>query len=71
MQIVIAMLVGLQSFQVGYTDEANHYVHEAEYYQKKTDGFRLEATYYLKKAESYQREATYYTKKGKPQTWHS
>ncbi len=44
--------------------QAERYVKEAEYYQKKADGYRREARYYLKKAEGYEREATYYTKKG-------
>lgn len=44
--------------------EAERLVHEAEYYQKKADGYRREAQYYLKKAEGYQREAAYYTRKG-------
>lgn len=30
-------------------DDADRYVREAEYYQKKADGYRREATYYLKK----------------------
>lgn len=45
--------------------QAERYVKEAEYYQKKADGHRHEAQYYLKKAESYQKEAAYYTRKGK------
>ena len=48
-----------------YADNADRYVREAEYYQKKTDSYRREAKYYLKKAEGYTREAAYYTRKGK------
>lgn len=44
--------------------QAERYVKEAEYYQKKADGYRREARYYLKKAEGYEREAAYYTQKG-------
>ncbi len=44
--------------------QAERYVKEAEYYQKKADGYRREARYYLKKAEGYEREAAYYTGKG-------
>lgn len=36
---------------------------EAEYYQKKADGYRREAAYYEKKAKGYEREAEYYIKK--------
>lgn len=44
--------------------QAERYIKEAEYYQKKADNYRREAQYYLKKAESYEREAAYYTRKG-------
>lgn len=44
--------------------QAERYVKEAEYYQKKVDNYRREAQYNLKKAEGYERETTYYTKKG-------
>ena len=37
---------------------------EAEYYQKKAEGYRREAVYYMKKARNYQDEAAYYAKKG-------
>lgn len=47
------------------SSQAERYVKEAEYYQKKADGYRREAQYYLKKAEDYEREAAYYTRKGK------
>lgn len=46
------------------TRQAKQCTQEAEYYQKKADGYRREAQYYLKKAEGYQREAAYYTRKG-------
>lgn len=46
------------------TRQAKRCTQEAEYYQKKADGYRREAQYYLKKAEGYQREAAYYTQKG-------
>lgn len=45
--------------------QAERYVKEAEYYQKKADNYRREAQYYLKKAEGYEREAAYHTKRGK------
>lgn len=32
-------------------DDADRYVREAEYYQKKAVGYRREASYFLKKAE--------------------
>ena len=35
---------------------------EAEYYQKKADGYRLEAEYYQKKAKGYENEAEYWIK---------
>lgn len=44
--------------------QAERYVKEAEYYQKKADNYRREAQYYLKKAEGYERNASYYTKRG-------
>lgn len=44
--------------------QADRYVKEAEYYQKKADNYRREAQYNLKKAEGYEREEAYYTKKG-------
>lgn len=52
------------SLTCAYADNAEQYVREAEYYQKKSDGYRREAHYYLKKAEGYEREAVYYTRKG-------
>ena len=33
---------------------------EAEYYQKKAEGYRREAVYYMKKARNYQDEAAMY-----------
>ena len=42
---------------------ATDYLAEAEYYQKKADGYRREAEYYQKKAQGYEREAEYYIKK--------
>ena len=62
-RFVIAFIFGILSFQVVYADDADRYVREAEYYQKKADGYRREAAYYLKKAEQYERDAAYYTKK--------
>lgn len=50
------------------SNEADRYVREAEYYQKKAESYRREAQYYLKKAEGYEREAAYYSKKGKADT---
>ncbi len=35
---------------------ATDYLAEAEYYQKKADGYRREAEYYEKKAKGYERE---------------
>lgn len=64
-RFVIAFIFVIRSLQVVYADDADHYIREAEYYQKKADGHRREAAYYLKKAEGYRREAAYYTKKGK------
>lgn len=48
------------------TTDADRWVAEAEYYQKKADGYRREALYHLKKAANYEREASYYSRKGKP-----
>lgn len=48
-RFVIAFIFGILSFQVVYADDADRYVREAEYYQKKADGYRREAAYYLKK----------------------
>ena len=42
---------------------ATNYLAEAEYYQKKADGYRREAAYYEKKAKGYEREAEYYITK--------
>ena len=67
-RFVIAFILGILSFQVVYADDADRYVREAEYYQKKADGYRREAAYYLKMAEQYERDAAYYTKKGKTDT---
>lgn len=67
-RFVIAFILGILSFQAVYADDADRYVREAEYYQKKADGYRREAAYYLKKAEQYERDAAYYTKKGKTDT---
>lgn len=50
-RFVIAFILGILSFQVVYADDADRYVREAGYYQKKADGYRREAAYYLKKAE--------------------
>ena len=36
---------------------ATDYLAEAEYYQKKADGYRREAEYYEKKAKGYERDA--------------
>lgn len=44
--------------------QAERYVKEAEYYQKKADNYHREAQYYLNKAEGYERDAAYHTKKG-------
>ena len=44
-RFVIAFILGILSFQVVYADDANRYVREAEYYQKKADGYRREAAY--------------------------
>lgn len=42
---------------------ATDHLAEAEYYQKKAEGYRREAAYYEQKAKGYEREAEYYIKK--------
>lgn len=42
---------------------ATDYLAEAEYYQKKAEGYRREAEYYQKKAKGYEREAEYWLNK--------
>ncbi len=40
-----------------YCWQADCYIKEAEYYQRKADNYRREAQYYLKKADGYERDA--------------
>lgn len=63
--LFLIIMVIASSINCAYADNADRYVREAEYYQKKADGYRREAQYYLKKAEGYTKEAAYYTRKGK------
>lgn len=65
---IILSLLSIQCVMASSDSQADKYVREAQYYQKKADNHRKEAAYHLKKAESFQREATYYTKKGKTDT---
>lgn len=67
-RFIIAFLLCILSVNIVYADDVERFVREAEYYQKKADGYRREAAYYMKKAEGYQRDAAYYTKKGKTDT---
>ena len=65
---IILSLFPIQYVMASSDSQADRYVREAQYYQKKAESYRKEAAYHLKKAESYQREAAYYTKKGKTET---
>lgn len=68
LRILVSLFLCAIAVQLVYADDssqAERYVKEAEYYQKKADSYRREAQYYLKKAEEYEREAAYYTKRGK------
>ena len=60
MRHIITILLLLCSAGILATD----YLAEAEYYQKKADGYRREAAYYERKAKGYEREAAYYSKRG-------
>lgn len=69
--ILLFLLCSVNLFATDYLAEAEYYQkkadgyrREAEYYEKKAKGYEREAEYYIKKAEGYQREAAYYTKKG-------
>lgn len=67
LRFVVTLILCALSAQFIFADDsrqAERYVKEAEYYQKKADDYRREAQYYLKKAEGYERDASYYTKKG-------
>ena len=66
--LIIVMMMAFAFPLYAVHDDADRYIREAEYYQKKADGYRREAAYFLKKAEGYEREAAYYTKKGKADT---
>ncbi len=66
--LIVLMMMAFFVPMYANQDDADRYVREAEYYQKKADGYRREAAYYLKKAEQYERDAAYYTKKGKTDT---
>lgn len=66
--LIVLMMMAFFVPMYANQDDADRYVREAEYYQKKADGYRREAAYSLKKAERYEREAAYYTKKGKTDT---
>lgn len=66
--LIVLMMMAFFVPMYANQDDADRYVREAEYYQKKADGYRREAAYYLKKAEQYDRDAAYYTKKGKADT---
>ncbi len=66
-RFLVSLILCSMAAQFVFADDsrqAERYVKEAEYYQKKADGYRREARYYMKKAEGYEREAAYYTKKG-------
>lgn len=63
--LIVLILLALTVPMYAGRDDADRYIREAEYYQKKADGYRREAAYYLRKAEQYERDAAYYTKKGK------
>ena len=68
LRFIATLILCVMSAQLIFADDsrqADRYVKEAEYYQKKADGYRREAQYYLKKAEGYQKEAAYYTRNGK------
>lgn len=68
LRFLVTLILYAVTAQLVFADDsrqAERYVKQAEYYQKKADGYKREAAYYLKKAERYQREAAYYTKKGK------
>lgn len=68
MRFIVTLILCMMSAQLIFADDsrqAERYVKEAEYYQKKADGYRREAQYYLKKAEGYQKEAAYYTRNGR------
>jgi len=68
LRLVVTLILCSVPFLFVFADDsrqAERYVKEAEYYQKKADGYRLEAHYYLKQADGYEREAAYYTRKGK------
>lgn len=67
LKFVVTLILCAISAQFIFADDsrqAERYVKEAEYYQKKADNYRREAQYYLKKAEGYEREASYYSKRG-------
>ena len=68
---ILCLLCAVSLFATDYLAEAEYYQkkadgyrREAEYCQKKAQGYEREAEYYIKKAEGYQREAAYYSKKG-------
>lgn len=66
--LIVLMMMAFFVPMYANQDDADRYVREAGYYQKKADGYRREAAYYLKKAEQYERDAAYYTKKWKTDT---
>jgi len=67
LRFIVTLILCAMTAQFIFADDNNQaerYVKEAEYYQKKAVNYRREAQYYLKKADGYERETTYYTKKG-------
>lgn len=66
MRFIVTLILCAISAQFLFADnsrQAERYVKEAEYYQKRADNYRREAQFYLKKAEAYERDAAYYTKR--------